>query len=466
MQIFYTVRQGDTLNSIARRWNITLASLINANNLTAPYTLFPGQQLSMPPGVTTYVVKPGDTLFSISQNYGLPIRIIAEANGLEPPFIIVPGQVLLVPQGVPYYVIRPGDTLYRIATKYNVTVNGVPRPDLIIRVNNGLTPMITPGMVIAIPYPPPGGSGTLAVVLNDELNYYLGLYNPVTGQLSTSVISVIDGTSKIYWSPDQTRIASVGENGIIHVIDITTNRVSTIDQVILPAFLDWAPDSRRIVYSNGKVIRIYDVLNNTSKSINRPNALYVQWFPTGSELLYEAKDSSGISQLYRNNLEGTNERQITNNQNGLFNEVRLSPNGRYVLYTTPGVSISEIYTIELATGNTNKIPGGPEAKNYYPTWSPDSMKIAYSSTQFINGKYYSLIRMSGIKGEGDSTLAISSCYATPVTWSPDSRKIVYLSGCRDQYPPVEVWSIDISKPTPQNVLFGYTFYGFDWSTTR
>lgn len=466
MQIFYTVRQGDTLNGIARRWSITLASLINANNLTAPYTIFPGQQLSMPPGVTTYVVKPGDSLFSISQNYGIPIRIIAEANGIESPFIIVPGQVLLVPQGVPYYVIRPGDTLYKIAAKYNVTVNGIPRPDLIIQVNSGLTPIITPGMVIAIPYPPPGGSGRLAVVLNDELNYYLGLYNPVTGQLNTSVISILDGTSKIYWSPDQTRIASVGENGIIHVIDVATNRVSTIDQVVFPAFLDWAPDSRRIVYSNGRVIRIYDVLNNTSKSINRPNALYVQWFPSGSELLYEAKDSSGISQLYRNNLEGTNERQITNNQNGLFNEVRLSPNGRYVLYTTPGVSISEIYTVELATGNTNKIPGGPEAKNYYPTWSPDSTKIAYSSSQFINGKYYSLIRMSGIKGEGDSTLAISSCYATPVSWSPDSRRIVYLSGCREEYPPVEVWSIDISKPTPINVLYGYTFYGFDWSTTR
>jgi TolB protein len=126
------------------------------------------------------------------------------------------------------------------------------------------------------------------------------------------------------------------------------------------------------------------------------------------------------------------------------------------------VSISEIYTIELATGNIYKVPGGPEAKNYYAAWSPDSTKIAYSATQFINGKYYSLIRVSGSKGENDSTIAIASCYATPVAWSPDSRKIAYLSGCREEYPPVEVWSIDINKLVPINVLSGFTFYTLDW----
>ena len=145
-----------------------------------------------------------------------------------------------------------------------------------------------------------------------------------------------------------------------------------------------------------------------------------------------------------------------------MNEVRLSPNAKFVLFTSPGVSISEIYTIELATRNIYKIPGGPEGKNYYPAWSPDSTRIAYSSTHFINGKYYSLNRATGVKGEGDATLAISSCYATPVTWSPDNRKIAYMSGCREDNPPVEVWSIDLRKPVPINILSGYFFFNLDW----
>ena len=466
MQIFYTVRSGDTLNSIARRFNIPLISLINSNNLAAPYTIYIGQQLSMPPGVTTYVVKPGESIFFISQIYGVPARIIIEANGIDPPYTIVPGQILIIPQGVPYYIVRPGDTLYKIAAKYNVILNGQPRPDLIIKANPGLTSSIIPGMSIAIPYPPPGGTGRLAVILNDDIKSYLGLYEPNTGKLSTMPINEAGETSRIFWSPDQTQIAYIGNSGIISIINFTTMRVSKIDQITVPGFIDWAPDSRMIVYSDNKIIRIYDVLNNTFKTINRAGTSYVQWFPNGTELLYEAKDKSNISQLYRNNLDGTNEIQITNNANWPFNNVRLSPNGKFVLYTTPGASISEIYTLELSTGNTYKIPGGPEAKNYYPTWSPDSTKIAYSSTQFINGKYYSLIRLSGVRGEGDSTTAISSCYSTPVTWSPDSRKIAYLSGCRDEYGPVEVWSIDIIKLVPINLLSGFTFYSLDWSPTR
>lgn len=466
MQIFYTVRSGDTLNSIARRFNIPFISLTNSNNLAAPYTIYIGQQLSMPPGITTYVVKPGESIFSISQIYGVPTSIIIEVNGIAPPYTIVPGQILIIPQGVPYYIVRPGDTLYKIAVKYNVVLNGQPRPDLIIKANPGLTFSIIPGMTIAIPYPPPGDTGRLAVILNDDIKSYLGLYEPNAGKLSTIPIDEAGETSQIFWSPDQTRIAYIGNSGIISIIDFTTMRVSKIDQTTVPGFIDWAPDSRRIVYSDNKIIRIYDVLNNTFKTINRPETSYVQWFPNSTELLYEAKDKSNISQLYRNNLDGTNEMQITNNANWPLNNVRLSPNGKFVLYTSPGASISEIYTVELSTGNIYKIPGGPEAKNYYPTWSPDSTKIAYSSTQFINGKYYSLIRLSGVRGEGDSTAAISSCYSTPVTWSPDSRKIAYLSGCRDEYRPVEVWSIDIIKLVPINLLSGFTFYSLDWSPTR
>lgn len=466
MQVFYTVRAGDTLDNIARRFNIPLISLINSNNIPAPYIIYVGQQLSMPPGVNTYVVKSGDSVYSVSQRYGVSTGIILAANGIEPPYIIVPGQVLIIPPGVPYYIVRPGDTLYKLSGRYNVTVNGLPRPDLIITANPGLTPSIMPGMTIAIPYPPVGGPGRLAVVLNDDIESYLGLYETNTGKLSTMAVTTADESSRIYWSPDQSRIAYIGSNGIITIIETATNKVSKLDQIPIPGFIDWAPDSRRIVYSDGKAIKIYDVVATTSKTINRTNAQYVQWFPSGTEVLYEAKDIANISQLYRNNIDGNNEVQITNNTEGLFNNVRLSPNGRFVLYTTPGVSISEIYTIELALGRTYKVPGGPEAKNYYPTWSPDSTKLAYASTQFINGKYYSLIRVSGIKGEGDSTVAISSCYSTPVTWSSDSWKVAYLSGCRELYRPVEVWSIDITRLVPINLLSGFTFYNLDWSPTR
>ncbi|MFZ3588869.1 LysM peptidoglycan-binding domain-containing protein [Bacillus sp. DJP31] len=51
MQRFYTVQPGDTVYLIARRWENSIESLIAANNLAPPYTIYIGQQLSVPPGV-------------------------------------------------------------------------------------------------------------------------------------------------------------------------------------------------------------------------------------------------------------------------------------------------------------------------------------------------------------------------------------------------------------------------------
>ena len=80
MQFFYTVRQGDTLNHIAKRWELPVKSLIAANNLMPPYTLSMGQQLSIPPGVDMYRVQSGDSVYRISQHYGVPVAVIAEGN--------------------------------------------------------------------------------------------------------------------------------------------------------------------------------------------------------------------------------------------------------------------------------------------------------------------------------------------------------------------------------------------------
>lgn len=462
MQIFYTVRAGDTLYSIAARWFIPINSLIAANNMTAPYIIYPGQQLSMPPGVTSYIVKPGDSVYSISLKYGLPMNRIIEANGLEEPYIINPGMQLVIPEGMPYYTVRQGDTLWGIASRYNVTVNGQPRPDIILKANYGLTPAIYPGMRIIVPYAPPGGAGKLAAVMTDEIATFLQLLDPVTGDINAIKVDTGDIGSRVFWSPDGRKAAYIGVSGVITVVDVDSGVKTKIDQISQPFFVSWTQDSRKLAYSTGSVIRIYDLAGNAALDISIARASYVQWFPSDKQLLYEANDQGGISQLFRINADGGDNRQITRNSGSTYNYVRLSPNGRYVLYTTPGASASIIYTIDLATGQVTEIPGSPEGKNYYPAFSPDSSRIAYSAVQFINGKFYSFIRVSGVKGEGDTTLAISSCYSAPVAWSPDGTRLAYLSGCREDAPPVGVWSIDLSKPAPVNALSGFLYYDIDW----
>ncbi|MEM6283916.1 MAG: LysM peptidoglycan-binding domain-containing protein [Chloroflexota bacterium] len=47
-EVLYTIQRGDTLNVIARNFNITLNELVAANNLANPNIIYPGQQLIIP----------------------------------------------------------------------------------------------------------------------------------------------------------------------------------------------------------------------------------------------------------------------------------------------------------------------------------------------------------------------------------------------------------------------------------
>jgi len=467
MQMFYTVQRGDTVWQIARRWGIPFDSLVAANNLVAPYTIFIGQQISMPPGVERYRVQAGDTIFRIAQSYGIPQSVIIEANQLQPPYTILIDQLLAIPRGVPYYVVQPGDTLFNIARRFNVVTGGSVNYELIRRANNLSSTAIFPGMRLLIPYASPGEDGLIAYVANRSGVYDLFLYNPGNGTNRQLTFGLGETYSMPFWSPDSSKIAFVGKNGILYTVNITNNTIAAIDQFAQPegVFLNWSPDSQSIVYSKGNQIVIYNVATHQVRRINQPDARDVQWFPNGQELLFEAHDLAGISQLYRIRVDGTGKQQITQNSGDAFNNVRLSPDGRYVLYTSPGASISIIYSLEIATSKVVMLNEGPLAKNYNPTWSPDSASIANSTAVLDNLGYFSQIRTSGKQGENHRIWAISNCYATPITWSPNSRKIAYLSGCNHQGGASELWMVDLDHPVPINLVTEDSITALAWSTT-
>lgn len=467
MQIFYTVRSGDTLYGISRRWEIPADSLIAANNLKPPYTIYIGQQLSVPPGVDAVRVRQGDSVYRVSQLYKVPPSVIIEANQLQPPYVIQPGQLLKVPPGVPYYIVQPGDTLYRLALRFNVMTNGEPNFELIRIVNQLPSSQLIPGMKLRIPYAPPGGQGLIAYTAYRGGQYDIWLYNPRTGENVQLTSGLGDSFSSPEWSPNSRRIAFIGKNRIIYVVDVASGAIALIDQVEEGAEfkLDWSPDSSQIAYTKQGRIIMYNVLSHQAQSIQQPDSTDVQWFPNGRELLFQAPDASGISQLYRIQTDGTGKQQITRNTGGRLNNAQLSPNGSFVLYTTPGVSISIIHTIELSTGNVVEVKGGPLAKNYYPTWSPNSLKIAYSATAFEDRGYFSQVRTVGRRGEEDRIWAISNCFASPVTWSTDGTKIAYLSGCKEQEFASEMWAIDLRHPVPIRLIAGVNIQSLQWSPT-
>ena len=89
------VRKGDTLYSIAKRNDIPMRAIIEANDLKPPYILSVGQYLVLPRS-ETYRVRRGDTLYSIANRHGMSVSSLARLNRIQPPYTIHNGQVLKI----------------------------------------------------------------------------------------------------------------------------------------------------------------------------------------------------------------------------------------------------------------------------------------------------------------------------------------------------------------------------------
>ena len=102
----YTIKTGDTLSAIAKKYNTTVEALMEANNIADATNIQVGTKLTIvqPPDFTltmayeTYEVEQGDTLYTISGEYGLTIAEIKEINNLTGNNLSV-GQQLRIPVG-------------------------------------------------------------------------------------------------------------------------------------------------------------------------------------------------------------------------------------------------------------------------------------------------------------------------------------------------------------------------------
>lgn len=100
----YVVQPGDTLNSIAYRFNVNVNDLIAANGITDANMLAVGMELIIPglQGVTgklvTVTVPLGETLASLSQKNAIPVDLLVRLNKLTSPAEVFAGASLILTQ--------------------------------------------------------------------------------------------------------------------------------------------------------------------------------------------------------------------------------------------------------------------------------------------------------------------------------------------------------------------------------
>lgn len=151
----YTVKKGDSLYSIANKYNTTVDELKRINNLTSN-TLSIGQVLKLPSdkasdeekeeNTITYTVQKGDSLYSIAKKYNTTIDAIKNLNNLTTNILSI-GQVLLIPTSTNLettYTVKRGDSLYSIAKKYDTTV------DRLKQLNNLSSNLLSVGQILIV----------------------------------------------------------------------------------------------------------------------------------------------------------------------------------------------------------------------------------------------------------------------------------------------------------------------------
>lgn len=142
----YTVKAGDTLWNIAKKYNTTVEELMKLNNLTSDLIMI-GKVLKIPMASMStsthiYTVKAGDTLWNIAKRYNTTVEKLMDLNNLSNDLIMI-GQKLIVPNDN-IYEVKAGDTLWNIAKRHNTTVENL------MRLNNLTSDLITIGQIIKI----------------------------------------------------------------------------------------------------------------------------------------------------------------------------------------------------------------------------------------------------------------------------------------------------------------------------
>jgi murein DD-endopeptidase MepM/ murein hydrolase activator NlpD len=108
-----TVGQGDTLETLSKRYGVPATAIMQANAITSPTGIRPGQRLVIPrynhaaaPATSpatrtaeagTHVIGPGETMTGIAKRYNVPLKDLAKANRIEPYAQLKMGDRLQIP---------------------------------------------------------------------------------------------------------------------------------------------------------------------------------------------------------------------------------------------------------------------------------------------------------------------------------------------------------------------------------
>lgn len=124
----YMVKIGDSMESIATSHDIDVDELRKINGLFSPNEVVVGSLLVVPVmgkrNYQYYTVKKGDSIYEIAKKYGIDYNLLLQLNGLDKDDYIYPNQSLMLPaEGIEFYLVKENETLQDILRKKKVSAD-------------------------------------------------------------------------------------------------------------------------------------------------------------------------------------------------------------------------------------------------------------------------------------------------------------------------------------------------------
>ncbi len=128
MYKIYQVQAGDTLSSIAQKFNILKEDLAILNDISPASILIPSTNIIVPkttnPYFTDYIVKSGDNIYKIAKENNTTPSNILRLNGLNETDIIYPNQTITIPKkDTKFYITKQDDTLNSLLVQMEISPN-------------------------------------------------------------------------------------------------------------------------------------------------------------------------------------------------------------------------------------------------------------------------------------------------------------------------------------------------------
>ena len=243
----YTVKSGDSLWNIAKKFGISVEELKSANNLSGNL-LSVGQVLKIPReeveesgDYIVYTVKSGDSLYKIANQYNTTVNQLVNYNNLTSTNLSI-GQQILIPTQEEVetgmtYTVKSGDTLYKIAERYNTTVREI------MSLNDLKTSILSIGQVLKIP------TGNMEENTSSE----------------TSIEYVVKSGDSLYSIANR---YGTTVNAIRELNNLTTNNLSIGQRLRIPS-----TTTTYVVKSGDNLYSIANKYNTTVNSIKQKNGL-------------------------------------------------------------------------------------------------------------------------------------------------------------------------------------------------